>query len=123
MSLFLCDSCAMLNQLLHRAESGTLRDMCLQRRDAEIAEENAEKKTRKPENAEGRRPSGSQHCGHGALLRWVFYKDRRKFSTSCFCCVLKALYFAITAFASDPELACAAMVATRSLVRPSCRKN
>ena len=50
------------------------------------------------------------------------YNERRKLSRSCCCCALSALYLETTAFASEPELECAAIAVARSFVRPSCRK-
>src|SRR5579872_3097024 len=80
------------------------------------------------------------------------YSDRRKFNISCFCDVFKALKFPITVFASephvktrekgvksepfslktsadcvvtqsDPELIWSWIACSKSLVRPSCKKN
>ena len=51
------------------------------------------------------------------------YRDRRKFSTSCLIVASSVSKFAITACASEPELAWARMAWRRSDVRPSWRKN
>ena len=67
------------------------------------------------------------------------YSERRKFSTSCICERLSELNLRITSLASEPQLllvdpekrkrllpqseACAWIACSRSLVRPSCRKN
>src|SRR5262249_1661450 len=55
---------------------------------------------------------------------WVTdYSERKKFSRSCSCWLLRLLKFCITCLASFPWLACALIAWIRSFVRPSCRKN
>src|SRR6266481_5214364 len=61
--------------------------------------------------------------GVGGAFGERLYSERRKFNRSCCCAGVSALKCPITPLASEPSLRCSRMACSKSLARPSCRKN
>jgi hypothetical protein len=67
--------------------------------------------------------AGTASCGGPFAAPAAIIPTAGKYSSACFVPFGRALNLAITSLASEPRLECAPIARTKSVVRPSCKKN